>query len=111
MHGYHHLRPTDYKRLVLPLLITIPIVLVLYPLFTYMLENNAQPLFAGFITGYLFYDTIHYVVHRYNPKSALGKFLKYYHFHHHFKSNQRCFGVSSPLWDYVFNTKEDFKKI
>ena len=26
------------------------------------------------------------------------------HFYHHFTNNKRCFGVTSPLWDYVFGT-------
>jgi len=105
MHGYHHYKPTDLNRLVLPLVLTIPIVLIIYPLMKYSLGINANPLFAGFLLGYMIYDTIHYSVHRYNFRYGLGRYLKRYHFYHHFKANQQCFGVSSPLWDYIFLTK------
>jgi sterol desaturase/sphingolipid hydroxylase (fatty acid hydroxylase superfamily) len=31
------------------------------------------------------------------------------HMHHHFKTPNKRFGVSSPLWDYVFGTMPDAK--
>jgi sterol desaturase/sphingolipid hydroxylase (fatty acid hydroxylase superfamily) len=30
--------------------------------------------------------------------------LKQYHLRHHYKDDDVGFGISSPLWDYVFGT-------
>jgi sterol desaturase/sphingolipid hydroxylase (fatty acid hydroxylase superfamily) len=61
--------------------------------------------FAGTAVGYLAYDMIHYYVHHFAPKNRVAKFLRAYHLAHHFKNHERGFGVSSPVWDYVFGTK------
>jgi len=31
-------------------------------------------------------------------------FLKQYHLRHHYKDDDRGYGVSSPFWDYIFRT-------
>jgi len=38
--------------------------------------------------------------------------LKKYHLVHHFKDSDHYFGVTSPFWDWLFETKPavDFKK-
>jgi sterol desaturase/sphingolipid hydroxylase (fatty acid hydroxylase superfamily) len=47
---------------------------------------------------------IHYATHHLPMHSGYAKFLKRYHMQHHFKTPNQRYGVSSPLWDYVFNT-------
>ena len=37
-------------------------------------------------------------------QSGLGRFLREYHLRHHFRDDDLGYGVSSPLWDYVFGT-------
>jgi sterol desaturase/sphingolipid hydroxylase (fatty acid hydroxylase superfamily) len=37
-------------------------------------------------------------------KGRVGLFLKHHHVRHHYLDNGRGYGVSSPLWDYVFRT-------
>ena len=64
----------------------------------------AFALLAGFALGYLAYDLIHYRVHAYEADSGVFKWLRRYHFQHHFSVPDRQFGVSTPIWDYIFRT-------
>ncbi|HEU5310976.1 MAG TPA: sterol desaturase family protein, partial [Candidatus Eisenbacteria bacterium] len=63
------------------------------------------PLFAGLLTGYLVYDMTHYATHHLTMKWGFLKFLKRYHLLHHYKTPDDRFGISSPLWDFVFGTR------
>jgi len=105
LHGVHHDYPNDSKRLVMPPVVSIPLAFLFYGLFLVLLgENSIAPFFAGFILGYVFYDTIHYATHHAPLKSGIGLFLKHHHVRHHYQDNHKGYGVSSPLWDYVFGT-------
>lgn len=46
----------------------------------------------------------HYVVHHVKPRTEMGARLRRHHYLHHFKSPDARYGVSTPLWDYVFGT-------
>jgi sterol desaturase/sphingolipid hydroxylase (fatty acid hydroxylase superfamily) len=37
--------------------------------------------------------------------------LKHHHVRHHYLDNGRGFGVSTPIWDYVFGTMYDDKEV
>jgi sterol desaturase/sphingolipid hydroxylase (fatty acid hydroxylase superfamily) len=69
------------------------------------LGAGAPAAFAGFATGYLAYDTIHFVTHHSSARSPLARIWKRRHFRHHYADSTRDFGVSSPLWDIVLGTK------
>jgi sterol desaturase/sphingolipid hydroxylase (fatty acid hydroxylase superfamily) len=104
-HGVHHDYPNDSKRLVMPPSVSIPLALVFYFLFWVLFgATYVAPFFAGFIFGYILYDEIHYATHHALMKGKVGQFLKHYHVLHHYKDPSKRFGVSSPLWDYVFGT-------
>jgi len=106
-HGVHHDYPNDSKRLVMPPSVSIPLASLFYFLFFLIVGGNyVAPFFAGFILGYILYDEIHYATHHAPMKGKLAQFLKHYHVLHHYKDPNRRFGVSSPLWDYVFGTME-----
>lgn len=104
-HGVHHDYPNDSRRLVMPPLVSIPLAFLFYgvdrvlmgPLFV-------SPFFAGFLFGYICYDEIHYATHHAPMRGKVAQFLKHYHVLHHYQSPEQRFGVSSPLWDYVFGT-------
>ena len=102
-HGVHHAYPRDPHRLVLPLVVSLPIT---GALFTGAVFAGAWaiPWLAGFTVGYLVYDLIHYRIHTYDARSGVFKWLRLYHFQHHFAVPDRQFGVSTPVWDYVFRT-------
>lgn len=104
-HGIHHDDPSDPTRLVLPPALSLPLSVPFYFLFKAVFgPTQYHTFFAGFLSGYLTYDFIHYATHHFQMKSALGKKLKEYHMKHHFVDHDAKWGVSSPMWDHVFNT-------
>jgi sterol desaturase/sphingolipid hydroxylase (fatty acid hydroxylase superfamily) len=105
-HGVHHDWPNDKLRLVFPPAISIPLAIGTWYLLTWAVGDvNRYAMYAGMAFGYLSYDMIHYYVHHFAPKNRVGKFLRRYHLAHHFKEPNTGFGVSSPVWDYVFRTR------
>jgi sterol desaturase/sphingolipid hydroxylase (fatty acid hydroxylase superfamily) len=37
-------------------------------------------------------------------KGRIGSFLRAYHLRHHYEDESTAYGVSNPLWDYIFRT-------
>jgi len=106
VHGVHHDYPNDSTRLVMPPSVSIPLAAAFFMLFRVMLGwSGALAAFSGFASGYLAYDTIHFVVHHASGRSALARRWKRRHFRHHYADSSRDFGVSSPLWDIVLRTR------
>ncbi|MEN9722252.1 MAG: hypothetical protein RJB38_238 [Pseudomonadota bacterium] len=105
IHGIHHDQPEDATRLVMPPAAAVILATVLYGLFRMVLGPVwVLPFFAGFLIGYLCYDYTHYAIHHFAMSSAMGKYLKGHHMKHHFMTHGARWGVSSPLWDFVFGT-------
>lgn len=105
MHGIHHDYPQDATRLVMPPVVSIPLAILFFGLFTAVLPAIlVNPFFAGFLLGYVCYDEIHYATHHAPMKGKLGLWLKHHHVRHHYLDPNRGYGVSTPLWDYVFGT-------
>ncbi|OQP39991.1 fatty acid hydroxylase [Niastella yeongjuensis] len=111
-HGVHHDYPKDTKRLVMPPSASIPIAILFYFLFSLVFTNKTllYPFFAGFIAGYLVYDMLHYAMHHYNFKSNLMKRIKQHHMLHHYDDPTKGYGVSSSLWDVIFQSGFPKKK-
>ncbi len=110
IHGMHHEYPRDKERLFLPPVVSLVVALILFFAFRLVLQENIFAFFPGFVLGYLFYGSMHYAIHAYNPPFKFMKAHWRNHHLHHYKSPDRGFGVSSPLWDYVFGTMHDTKK-
>ena len=104
IHNIHHTYPRDKLRLVTPLVVTMPLAALFYLGFWLIFSSASAALFAGFLTGYVLYDVLHACTHIYPMPGRIGKFLKYYHMRHHYHRDEKSFGVSSPVWDYVFKT-------
>lgn len=66
---------------------------------------------AFFIVGYLCYDYTHYAVHHFDLQSSVGRYLKRHHMQRHFRDPNRNFGVSSPLWDWVFRSDIPVRRV
>ncbi|WP_028296914.1 sterol desaturase family protein [Olivibacter sitiensis] len=108
-HGVHHDYPQDRLRLVMPPVVSIPLALLFYFLFKWLLgEAYVSAFFPAFMIGYLFYDIGHYAMHHYNFKSGLMKKIKQHHMLHHYADADKGYGVSSPFWDKIFGS--DFPK-
>jgi sterol desaturase/sphingolipid hydroxylase (fatty acid hydroxylase superfamily) len=108
IHGLHHDDPGDPSRLVLPPVATGIGAVVFYTAFRLVVGPVwAEPLFAFFAVGYLLYDYIHWASHRLALGTAVGRALKRNHMLHHYATPDARWGVSSPVWDYVFGTTGD----
>ena len=94
----HHQKPT-HRPSEIPFLLTGIKLLITMMYFGWWFG-------IGFAVGILLYVTVHYLSHR----SATPKSLLYHHQYHHLVNAGKCFGVTSPLWDYVFKTNYPRKK-
>lgn len=104
-HGLHHDDPQDPTRLVMPPVPAILIVIILWTLFSAIFPMKyLECIMASFLVGYLCYDYIHYATHHFAMTSKVGKYLRKYHLQHHYSGEMSKYGVSSPLWDYIFKT-------
>jgi hypothetical protein len=104
-HGVHHEFPSDPRRLVMPPSVSIPLAITFFTLYTLTLGPRITPaFFAGFVVGYLIYDSFHYAIHFIRPggrtEEAMYRMGKG-HMRHHFSDNHQDYGVSSPLWDLI----------
>lgn len=104
IHGYHHEFPNDPMRLVLPPIGIWPVAAIIGTIWYFAFGAYFWPVFGGSAAGYIAYDWIHYYTHYANPKSGPGRWLKRYHMLHHHDSPNHRYGITSPLWDFVFRT-------
>ena len=110
-HGIHHAQPQVKTRLVMPLPVSVPMGALFFGLFytivgvLFKAPGWVAPLMSGFLIGYLVYDLTHYATHHFPMRSGYGKFIKRYHMQHHYKDPDTRFGVSSPIWDWLFRTQ------
>ncbi len=103
-HGVHHDYPKDKDRLAMPPIMSITIATILLFLFRLVMGDFTFGFLPGFLMGYAGYLFVHYIVHAYQPPKNIFKKLWVHHGIHHYKNSERAFGVSSPLWDYIFRT-------
>ncbi len=110
-HGVHHAQPQVKTRLVMPLPVSLPMALIFFGLFSLVVGSLLKspewvaPLMSGFLIGYLAYDLTHYATHHLPMRAGYAKYIKRHHMAHHYKDPDSRFGVSSPLWDFVFQTQ------
>lgn len=106
MHGCHHKRPMDRLRLVFPPAAALPIVVSLSSCIRAVLPHNeALCVVGGALVGYVCYDVGHYYLHygKNHQGTYLGR-MKTSHMSHHYKDHSVSFGITSPMWDYIFGT-------
>lgn len=104
MHGYHHNTPHDHNRLFMPPVPAALFLALFGGIFSLFLGVKTLYFLPGFEIGYLLYASIHYLVHTRVPKHPYLKKLWLHHANHHYKTPEKAFGVSSQLWDRVFQT-------
>ena len=104
IHGVHHDYPNDASRLVMPPIVSIPLAFFFYGLFLILFGRLTPAVFAGALVGYLCYDSLHYATHHFQMRSGIWLWLKRHHLRHHYQDDHIGYGVSSPLWDYIFRT-------
>jgi dihydroceramide fatty acyl 2-hydroxylase len=106
IHGVHHVHPSDPLRLVMPPLLSAPILLIALAVARFVFGPVLGfPMLMGFVVGYIGYDLTHYYLHHGRPRTAIGRAAQRNHLLHHFRDHERGFGVSAPYWDHVFGTR------
>ncbi|KAJ3721041.1 oxidoreductase [Lentinula raphanica] len=104
LHGVHHYVPMDRLRLVMPpplfALLEWPMTRLAYKVFPLPIANG---IISGAFAFYVLYDCMHYALHH-TQLPAYMKEMKKYHLAHHYKNFDLGFGVTSKVWDIVFNT-------
>ncbi|MGN7719886.1 sterol desaturase family protein [Chitinophaga sp. 22620] len=110
LHGNHHEYPRDKQRLFMPPVPSLILSSVIFAIMYAIMQSMAFMFFPGFILGYLIYGTMHYAIHAWNPPFRFLKPLWRNHHLHHYKSDDKGFGVSSSFWDRVFGTFFDLDK-
>ncbi len=106
LHLLHHEIPNRGDYVVAPIAMSFPFYLVIVGLFCLATRDvsNAFLLSSGLATAYLCYEWTHYSTHHRVAKTRFGKYLKRHHMMHHFKDSHNYFGVTSPVWDWMFGT-------
>jgi 4-hydroxysphinganine ceramide fatty acyl 2-hydroxylase len=105
-HHSHHAAPRDPSKLLVHPSYAVAVSLVLFAAL-YGISGSLSAtsgVLSGIWAGFLYYEAVHYRVHFNLSNSALITWQRRFHFYHHFTNNKRCFGVTSPFWDYVFRT-------
>ncbi|KAG0324062.1 fatty acid alpha-hydroxylase [Dissophora globulifera] len=106
LHGIHHYLPMDRLRLVMPPALAVALAIPLNKLVhAFVPEAQAFALMAGLIFGYVLYDMTHYYLHHAKVFKLHFKEMKTYHLAHHYKNFEGGYGITSKIWDKVFNTE------
>jgi len=110
IHANHHEYPRDKERLFMPPVPSLIMASIVFTLQYLLIGDSAFMFFPGFVLGYLVYGTMHYAIHAWNPPFKWMKPLWRNHHLHHYKEQEKGFGVSTTIWDRVFGTMFDLKK-
>ncbi len=108
IHGHHHITPMDFDRLVFP---PVPAMMLAAPFYfgapRLLGVTLGYPWLIGFCVGYLVYDMTHFFIHHHVPRNAFMRAQKRRHVFHHYFDPAVNFGISNPLFDYVFRTVKE----
>ena len=104
-HLRHHRAPHDRPHSVLRLSGSIPLSGLFFAaaLIGFRDLDRAMLFHTGLLVGYLWYESVHLLSHSHRCLSGLWAPCRY-HLRHHFENPTRIYGVTSPLWDWIFGT-------
>ena len=106
LHRAHHVAPRAY--LSTPTWITLLVLggLFFLPIWCLFTLNIAFGAMTGLIIGWLWYGIVHHVIHHRRPRrlAIALKAASHRHLRHHSAYRFGNFGVTTPIWDYVFGT-------
>ena len=106
LHWDHHKRPFDGSHIsgglkdILPLFFVAAPISFLFPLCT------APVMLAGVVQSYVGEEWLHYALHFTKSRLPIFRAIKKYHLYHHSpRGIDKGFGITTPLWDRVFDTR------
>jgi len=106
LHGSHHKYPMDKYRCVFP---PVPAAAVMSFWWAALGATTPAalfyPIWSGLVAGFLLYDLTHYALHlNVDLPSEFLKVLRARHNVHHYKNPDHAYGVSSEVFDLLFNS-------
>ena len=106
MHAVHHDSPRAYVGTPTWVSLGTFWLVVFLPVWWGVSFNIASGLTAGVMMGFLWYGVVHHVIHYRRPRVLASWMLasRHRHLRHHYSTQAGNFGVTIPLWDYVFGT-------
>lgn len=106
-HLQHHAKPRDPDLILVHPWFGLGVSAFLYAILFLVFRAPFAPaaILSGTWAGFLYYEAVHYRVHRSLAGSPLLQNQRRAHFYHHFSDVHSNFGVTSTLWDYVFGTR------
>jgi 4-hydroxysphinganine ceramide fatty acyl 2-hydroxylase len=106
LHLGHHWEPRDEAKVTVPVYGSLPIAGPLLGVFRLMAGSweVSGLLMIGCVAGYLWYETVHFRIHCSTRRGRWLRRQRTYHFSHHYRDQGRCFGVTTPLWDWICGT-------
>jgi sterol desaturase/sphingolipid hydroxylase (fatty acid hydroxylase superfamily) len=105
-HGHHHASPMDRMRIVAPPMQMGSALLLLFGICDLAFDGALLWLaFAGSIAAYLAYEAIHYAIHHGREGLGLLRVVRRHHLAHHHIDARSRWGISTPLWDWIFGTR------
>jgi sterol desaturase/sphingolipid hydroxylase (fatty acid hydroxylase superfamily) len=113
LHYDHHQYPNDLTLMFLPIWYSIPNISSFSIVFYFIMGDFQKTLSfsIGLILMLLIYEWKHFVAHRpIKPRTGFGVWLKKTHILHHYKNENYWYGVSTPLFDFVFGTFKNEKR-
>jgi sterol desaturase/sphingolipid hydroxylase (fatty acid hydroxylase superfamily) len=113
MHAVHHASPRAYVGTPTWASLGIIWLVVFVPVWRGVSFNVASGLTAGVMMGFLWYGIVHHVIHYRRPRLLAGwlPVATRRHLRHHYSAQSGNFGVTIPLWDYVFGTAIDEHRV
>lgn len=88
----------------MPPVLSLILATVFFVIYRAVLGDYTFGFLSGFLMGYTAYLGVHYSIHAFKVPNNFLKILWEHHLIHHYREPNRAFGVSSPLWDFVFGT-------
>lgn len=105
-HVDHHHDPHDKALVCIPLVVCLPLWACVLGLLYLLFQSGpiAWLVTSGVAVMMVLYDITHFSTHYMPATNWYLKLLKRQHMEHHFSDHTQRFGVTSPVWDYVFGT-------
>ena len=107
LHEVHHRDP----RAVFALGAWIPVAVVFAGAWAIYGSAVGVIFFAGVVAGFAWYEVVHYRIHFSRPWGGIEERLRARHLAHHFREPDAIFGVTTRLWDVVFGTEPEPRRM
>ena len=100
-HAVHHRNPSAVFAIRgwIPLALIWAAATLLFPRTSWII------MLTGMLAGFIAYEAVHYRLHFCQPRFAVEDYLHVRHLLHHQHYPNKCFGVTSALWDLAFGTE------